>query len=166
MGWLALLLVAGAAALAVVIANACVKRGWRLLGVLSSFVIGGISVYTGYSFGFEGSTELRSDGVYTITYPVVGWIGMIGGGLIAFLGTWTSLVATKEGIELWEYQKKQETDFDRKLRDEVKECAKAILESGRIDDYKRYNNTVKFLSELDVSDVEAELLLTRLEALK
>ena len=113
MGWLALLLVAGVAALAVVIANACVKRDWRLLGVLSSFIIGGISVYTGYSFGFEGSTEVRSDGIYTITYPVIGWVGMIGGGLIALLGTWTSLVATKEDIEQREhseYLEKQENE--------------------------------------------------------
>ena len=100
MGWLLLLPLIIAFWLAVIIANGCVKKGgsWRILGILSSLAIGGISILVGYSFGIEGSTELRDDGFYTVTYPVLGWAGMIGGGLIAVIGIWTSLAGTKEEI--------------------------------------------------------------------
>ena len=54
-----------------------------------SIVIGGICIQVGYWFTEEGIT-------------ILGWIIMIGGGLIAILGTWTALVGTKEEIELRE----------------------------------------------------------------
>jgi hypothetical protein len=98
LGWLLLLPLTFAFWLAVTAGNACAKKGglWRLLGVLVSFVIGGICIQVGYWFGIEGFTEWRADGIYQVTYPVLGWIIMIGGGLIALLGTWTALVGRKE----------------------------------------------------------------------
>lgn len=166
MGWLALLPLIGAAALAITIANACVKRGWRLLGVLSSLTIGGICILVGYSLGIEGITDWQADGVYLVKYPVLGWIGMIGGGLIALLGSWTALAGTKEQIEQREYLEVQEKDFKNKLRSEVKGWAKEIIKAGRIDDYERCNSIIKSLSEFDVLDIEAEKLLRELKALK
>jgi len=85
LGWLLLLPLAFAFWLAVTVSNACAKKGslWRLLGVLFSFLIGGICIQVGYWFTEEGIT-------------ILGWIIMIGGGLIALLGTWTALVGTKE----------------------------------------------------------------------
>jgi len=71
--------------LAVTVSNACAQKGslWRLLGVLFSFFIGGICIQVGYWFTEEDIT-------------ILGWIIMIGGGLIALLGTWTALVGRKE----------------------------------------------------------------------
>jgi hypothetical protein len=99
MGWFLLLPLSLAALVAMAIANACANRGrgsWRFLGVLSSLIIGGICVLVGYWFGIEGFTEWEGLSYRQVTYPVLGWIIMIGGGFIAILGTWTAIVGTKE----------------------------------------------------------------------
>ena len=90
---------------------------------------------------------------------------MIGGGLVALLGSWTALAGTKEEIEQREYLESQEKDFKNKLREEVKGWAIEIIKSGGIDDYERYNGVVKSLSELEVLDIEAEKLLKELKEL-
>jgi len=93
-GWLMLLPLFGAFWLTITVASACGKRGdiWRLLGVLVSLIIGAICIQVGYWFAIEGFVE----GIHRVTYPVFGWIAMIGGGLIAILGIWTSLATTEQ----------------------------------------------------------------------
>jgi len=85
LGWFILLPIAGAFWLAITVARACGRKGgaWRLLGVLISLVICGVVIGFAYLlFGEEGST-------------VLWWIGVIAGGLIGLLGTWTALVTEK-----------------------------------------------------------------------
>jgi hypothetical protein len=99
MGWLLLLPLFIAFWLAITISNACAKRGglWRLLAIIVSLAIGGICIKVGHWFGIEGFTEWRGFEQYKITYPMLGWIIIIGGGLIALLGTWTALVGNQRG---------------------------------------------------------------------
>lgn len=102
--WFLLLPLVGAFWLAVIIANVCAKKGgglWRLLGVVVSVVIGGVCVQVGYWYAEEVNT-------------ILGWIIMIGGGLIAILGTWTALVGTKEEVELREEMKKLDEEEKQK----------------------------------------------------
>lgn len=90
--------------LTIKIANACAKRGGRfrrLLGVLSSLIIGGVCVQVGYWFTEEGMT-------------ILGWIDMVGGGLMAILGTLTALLVMKEEVEIREKRKKME-EINRQL---------------------------------------------------
>ena len=84
LGWLMLLPLVGAFGLTAWVVRACVQKGglWRLLGVLSSLVIGGICIQVGYWFTEEGST-------------ILGWIGMVGGGLIAVIGAGSALFGMK-----------------------------------------------------------------------
>ena len=93
-GWLMLMPLVGAFALVIYAASACGKKGgiWRLLGVLLSLVIGGICILVGYSIGIEGYIE----GTKIVTYPVLGWLSMIGGGLMAILGIWTAVMTEQE----------------------------------------------------------------------
>lgn len=97
-GWLMLLPLAGAAWLIMTTVNACVEKGrlWRWLGALVSLLIGGICIRLGYTLGFEGFSEWRGLQQYQVTYPVLGWIWMVGGGLLALLGTWVALSGTKK----------------------------------------------------------------------
>jgi hypothetical protein len=69
---------------------------WRLLGVLASLAIGGVCILVGYSFGIEGTTELVGSTYQQVTMPVVGWVDMIGGGLIAIIGIYVALLGKKE----------------------------------------------------------------------
>ena len=117
LGWLMLMPLLFAFWLAMQVANACAKWGglWRLLGILASLVIGGICVGVGYLFAYEGSTEQRGGELYQVTWPILGWVVIIGGGLIAVLGAWTALVATKEDIERREKIEKLEKEM-KKLR--------------------------------------------------
>lgn len=103
-GWLLLLPLIFLFWLTIKIANACAKRGGgflRLLGVLSSLIIGGVCVQVGYWFTEEGMT-------------ILGWIDMVGGGLMAILGTLRALLGVKEEIEIREKRKKME-EIDRRL---------------------------------------------------
>jgi predicted transporter len=113
MRWLLLAPLAFAFWLAITVANASVKRGWRLIGVLTSLAIGGFCILIGYWFAIDGVTQWRFTEwqgleTYQVTYPVLGWIIMVGGGLIAILGTWTALIGTKQEIELKEEMEKLE----------------------------------------------------------
>ena len=164
MGWLLLLPLALSFWLAIIIANACVKRGWRFLGILASLIIGGINILVGYWFGIEGFIETQGLESYIVTYPVLGWILMIGGGLIAALGTWTALAATKEEIEVREEMEKldkKRTEEERKL---AKELARNILEQGNIDDYESFNWAYNTLDKIGF-DTEAISLLENLKKL-
>lgn len=104
MGILLLLPLIGAYFFATIISGICCRKGgfWRMLGVLTSFAIGGFCVLYGYWFGIEGFTKWEGLTYRQVTYPVFGWIMMIGGGIIALLGTWISLTGTNEDIEVRE----------------------------------------------------------------
>lgn len=85
-GWLLLLPIAGVFWLTVIVASACGKRGgsWRVLGILSSLVIGGlVSGFAHLLFSGEGGST------------VLWWIGVVIGGLLALLGVWTAVMTAK-----------------------------------------------------------------------
>jgi len=76
---------------------------WRLLGILTSLALGGVCIWIGYWLAIEGYTEFVGGNLYEgyleynkITYPIPGWIDMIGGGLIAVVGTLMALFGKKE----------------------------------------------------------------------
>ena len=149
-GWLLLLPLILAFWLTMTIANACAKResgSWRLLGVLTSLAIGSICIFVGYGFAIEGFTEVVAGGYQIVKYPVIGWISMVGGGIIALLGTWTALVGTREEIELREDM--EEVEKERKQQEQVwaKEEAKKILEQGKIDDFELVNHILEVLDK-------------------
>ena len=124
------------------IANAAAYKGSslsRFIGVSLALVIGGICIFAGYCFAIEGLTEWKMGGYQTTTYPVIGWISIIGGGIIALLGTWTALVGTREEIELREYEQEHKW---------AKEEAEKILEQGKIDDYEKLDMLLKILSNM------------------
>ena len=80
LGWLFLMPIAGAFWLAVMTAAVCGIKGgaWRLLGILSSLVIGGLVIaFTHLLFAGEGGST------------VLWWIGIIAGSLITLIGLWT-----------------------------------------------------------------------------
>ena len=142
LGWLLLLPLAFAFWLTITIARGCANKGgglWRLLGVLASFVIGGVCGVVGYWLGPE-------EGL------IFGWIVLVGGGLMAILGTWTALLGTKEEAqrtELEELARKQLTGerklgkLDEEKWDDMwksaKEEAKRILEQDKVDNYERFS---------------------------
>ena len=129
LAWLLLLPLIFAFWLTMKIANACARResgAWRLLGVLASLVIGGICIQVGYWFAIEGFTEWEAGGYQIVKYPVLGWIGMIGGGIIALLGTWTSLVGTRQEIELRKDMEKLDKEMKEEERNWAKEEAKKM----------------------------------------
>jgi len=154
-GWLLLLPLVFAFWLTMTIANACAKREsgpWRLLGVLASLAIGGICAIVGWALGPE-------EGL------VIGWIVLIGGGLITVLGMWTALVGTKEEIELREEMEELEEIRKQEKQVWAKEEAKKILEQGEIDDYERLNIICSILEDRK-SGMEAIGLFYKLEDLK
>jgi len=150
------------------IANACAKREaglWRLLGVLASLAIGGVCIVVGYCFAIEGFTEWEAGGYQIVKYSVIGWISIIGGGIIALLGTWTALVGTREEIELREEIEKLDKEREEEERNWAKEEAKKILEQGEIDDYGRLDTILNILNDRK-SSMEATRLSYKLEDLK
>lgn len=150
-GWLLLLPLIFAFWLTMTIANACARResgAWRLLGVLASLVIGGICIQVGYWFAIEGFTEWEAGGYQVVKYPVLGWIDMIGGGIMAILGTWTALRVTRKAIELRELEEKLEKEEKQQQEKWAKEEAMKILEQGEIDDYERLDLILRILSDM------------------
>jgi len=87
LGWLILIPFAGAWWLTIKIVDACIKKSdaLRPLGILVSLIVGGGSVIAGYFIG-----------------PIVGWLIMASGVLVAIGGTWRSLVVTKAQMQLEE----------------------------------------------------------------
>ena len=64
---------------------------WRFSGVLVALIIGGFFIFAGYGLGIEGYTEWEGGSYYKVTMPVLGWIHMIGGGIITIVGIFKSL---------------------------------------------------------------------------
>ncbi len=71
------------------VSKVCAQKGslYRLLGVLASFIAGGICIRMGYWFAIEGFTAWELLG-HQVMYPVLGWIYMVVGVLIAVIGIW------------------------------------------------------------------------------
>ena len=131
LGWLFLLPIVFAFWLTVTIGNACARRetgAWRTLGVLSSLVIGGFCAFIGWLFG-------PGEGL------IIGWIALVGGGLMALAGIWTSLVATRQSIEAREELERQERQRENQVRSWTLSEAKRMLEQDNIDDYEAYEIT-------------------------
>jgi hypothetical protein len=64
------------------------KSGKLRLGrLLSGLLIGGVLIVVGCWLTFVGWDEMGLNGeLYNITYPVIGWVFIIGGGVVAILG--------------------------------------------------------------------------------
>ena len=90
-----ILWIAGAIWLAVMVSKACVERGRRRVGVVSSFAIGGSIIFWGYLHASTGS-------------QVSGWACVIGGVVAISLGIRAAAVGSKEEIELGEKMEKLE----------------------------------------------------------
>ena len=112
-GALLLLPLVGAFWVVVTVAKEAAKKGgsWRLLGVLSSLVIGGVCVLIGYWLGSQEGW-------------VFGWVLLVGGGLMAVLGSWMAMSGTDEKRQQATWQSAQEE-------------AKSVLQQDRIYDYEK-----------------------------
>jgi hypothetical protein len=87
LGWFILMPIVGTFWLTVTIASACAKKdgAWRLLGMFSSLVIGGMAMgLTHILFSGENGSK------------VLWWIGMTVGGLITLTGIWTAVMQAPE----------------------------------------------------------------------
>lgn len=92
MGWLILLPVVIVAWLAIKVINYSVKGGIRrLVGVVTCPILGGLSLWGGSWLAFEGYLETRPDGIYQVTYPIPGWIGIVMGVAVILIGTLWSI---------------------------------------------------------------------------
>ena len=149
-GLLILLPFAGAWWLTIKIVDACIKKSdaLRPLGIVVSLLVGGGSIYAGYFIG-----------------PIVGWLIMGAGGLVAIGGVFRSLGATKENIEEEELEKKQEKEWKEFEQEWAKSSAKKILEQGEIDDYERADKICNILDRIGF-DTEAAALSQNLKDLK
>jgi hypothetical protein len=110
-------------------ANFCVKKGIRLVGIFSSLALGGFCTMLGYWGAFVGYEETRTNGIYQVTFPVWGWIGLVGGAVIALFGIWTSLAGNKEEIELRE--EAENIEQQRQMEDNLQQHEKQREEHSR-----------------------------------
>jgi uncharacterized membrane protein len=103
------------------IIDACIKKSnaLRPLGIIVSILVGGGSVVAGYFIG-----------------PIVGWFIMGIGGIVAIVGVWRSLSATKEYIEIEKQQEELEKTQKQEEENWAKEEAKKILKQGEIYDFQ------------------------------
>jgi len=149
-GWLILLPFAGAWWLTIKIVDACIKKSdaLRPVGILISLLVGGGSIAAGYFIG-----------------PIVGWLIMGIGGLVAIIGVWRSVVVTKEYIGAEELSEK--LDEERKSWEEelARERAKEILEQGEIDNSQDVDWICSVLDKVKF-DSEAYELSLNLKELK
>ena len=158
MSWLLLLPLALAFWLTMKIANACAKREswvWPFLGVVASLGIGGIFILIGERFAVGDIMELRE--YQLVTYPVLGWISIIGGGTIALAGIWKALSGVKEKVEPTELEEKLEKEEEHHQRKWAKEEAMKMLEQGEIDDYERLDLILGILSDMNELNLFYEL---------
>jgi len=167
LGALMLLPFAGLSWLAVKIVDLCAKKGggMRLMGVIASFILGGICIRLGYWGAFEGYTEWRGTELYKVTYPVWGWIGIVIGGIIIIFLSLTALTKTKQQIELEEREEQEKKEAKEEAWRGVKKMAADILEKDKIDDLATFNRIVQIL-EKEPLDSEASKLVSQLKKLK
>ena len=131
-GWLILLPFAGAWWLTIKIVDVCIKKSdaLRPLGIIISLLVGGASIYAGYLIG-----------------PIVGWVIMGVGGLVAIIGVWRSLVVAKyqverewlEGLVGKGQLRKSDQEKWENMWISAKEEAKSMLKQDEIDDYERFS---------------------------
>lgn len=126
LGALMLLPFAGATWLAIKITDSCAKRGggMRLIGVVTSLILGSICVGLGYWGAFEGYTEWRGNELYQVTYPVWGWIGIVIGGIIIIFFSLRALIMTKQEIELEELLEEEEERLKKEREEEERRRGK------------------------------------------
>jgi hypothetical protein len=158
MSWLLLVLLAFAFWLTMKIANACAKREswvWPLLGVVASLGIGGIFILIGERFAIGDIMEVREYRI--VTYPVLGWISMIGGGIMTLAGIWKALSGATEKVELREMEENLEEEEEHHQQKWAKEEAMKMLEQGEIDDYERLDLILGILSDMHEFNLSYEL---------
>jgi hypothetical protein len=121
---------AGAWWITLKIVNQCIKTNYvfRLIGVVLSLLVGGVSICLGYDIG-----------------PIVGWFIMFGGGALAIGGTIRSLGMTKEGVIREERKEKEEKEKKQQLLRLVKEEAERMLEQGKIENLPKLHMVCKIL---------------------
>ena len=72
-----------------------------MVGIIACPILGGFCVLLGWWIAFEGYLHYQPDGVYQVTYPVAGWIGIVSGALYIVVGTlWSAF-----GHSKWEDDK-------------------------------------------------------------
>jgi len=98
LGWLLLIPLAGGLFLVGFITNESATHGgaWRLLGAAANAAIGGVFSFIGNFLAYEGF-ETSSE---YITFPIAGWIYIIGGILMGTLGFISALTKSKAGVEM------------------------------------------------------------------
>lgn len=62
---------------------------YQLLGILASFLLGGICIRVGYWFAIEGFTAWEL-AFHQVMYPILGWLYMVVGGLTVVVGIWVT----------------------------------------------------------------------------
>ena len=64
-----------------------IKGGFRrAVGIIVCPIVGGLGFWLGWWLTFEGYLETQADGIYQVTYPVAGWLGMVVSALFIFNG--------------------------------------------------------------------------------
>jgi len=136
--------------LAFKIVNACIKKSdaLRPVGIIVSLLVGGVSIVSGYFIG-----------------PIVGWLIMALGGLLAIFGSWRSLTMTREEVEQEEHEEKLKKENQKQQEKWAKEEAKKILEQGEISNYGQLDTILSILDDRK-SGFKASLLSCDLEILK
>ena len=149
LGWLLLMPFSIASLIAFKAVDFCIKKRIRLLGLLICLILGGFCIGLGYVIAFEGFDEWRDLVLYKVTYPIAGWVGMIFGGITILVGTWRSVAITKEQVELEERTEKleKEREQEEKDRKEAIALAQKWLQSGKIDNFEKYNTIINFLGK-------------------
>jgi len=150
-GSLILLPFAGVWMLTIKFVDSCIKKSdaLRSVSILISLLSGGASLYLGYVIG-----------------PVVGWFIMGAGVFVAIVGTWRSLVVSKEQIELEEFAEKLNQAQQKEERKQIKAEARDILQRGIILDYQRLDQLCEALNAMYKYDNEAFDLSWDLQKLK
>jgi hypothetical protein len=161
-GWFILLPFAGAWWLTIKVIDACIKKSSALrpLGIILSLAVGGGSIVAGYFIG-----------------PIVGWFIMAVGGLVVVIGTWRSLVVTRQQVQLAEIEEFREKLFKGQQLSELeeerwgkmwksaREEARELVGRGKIDNRERFEFISSILL-LHGSDSESYQLYSELKKLE
>ena len=120
-----------------------IKKGIRLLGLITCISLGGLSIYWGYILTFQGMTDIQGTSAYLIKYPFAGWFGMIIGGATVLFGSVRSLFTAKEQV----YAEEAIEKMKKEAQVSAKISAKEMLKNGRIDDNMLYDRVMSILRD-------------------
>lgn len=59
----------------------------RIVGIIVSPILGMPCVWVGWWMAYVGYLDYEPEGVYQVTDPVAGWIGIVFGGIYTLIGT-------------------------------------------------------------------------------